>query len=258
AAARNEQARFPRAAGIRRPAARESHQRSPGAAFRVVRADGPDRPCRAFRGAGGELRMVRTVVCGRADHRHLRGDRRQFRPEQCRHLSRPAADRTPVRDRASAVLLRVAHRRGIQYRRRQLAVHVEPSLVAGGAGRRRDGRRVELRDHFRVRLAQPMMHSAAARIARAPERLPRLRFVSPVALVAWTIVVGTAVRLALAASVIDLGHTEAYYIAASRHWALSYYDHPPLSFWIAWAAMKLSGSDAVLVVRAPFILMFAA
>jgi Dolichyl-phosphate-mannose-protein mannosyltransferase len=103
-----------------------------------------------------------------------------------------------------------------------------------------------------------MMHSAAARIARAPERLAGVGFDSPAALVAWTIVVGTAVRLALAASVIDLGHTEAYYIAASRHWALSYYDHPPLSFWIAWAAMKLSGSDAVLVVRAPFILMFAA
>jgi hypothetical protein len=53
-----------------------------------------------------------------------------------------------------------------------------------------------------------------------------------------------------AASVLDLGHSKAYYIAASRHFALSYFDHPPLSFWIAWVAMKLTGSDAVLV---PFI-----
>jgi len=103
-----------------------------------------------------------------------------------------------------------------------------------------------------------MMHSAAARIARAPERLAGIGFDSPAGLVVWTIVIGTAVRLALAASVIDLGHSEAYYIAASRHLALSYFDHPPLSFWIAWAAMELTGSDAVLVVRAPFILMFAA
>src|SRR5262249_10310636 len=121
-----------------------------------------------------------------------------------------------------------------------------------------DGRRVELRDHFRVRLAQPMMHSAAARIARAPERLAGVGVDSPAALVAWTIVVGTAGRLGVAASVIGLVPDQAAYIAASWDWALSYYDHPPLSFWIAWAAMKLSGSDAVLVVRAPFILMFAA
>src|SRR6188472_560796 len=72
----------------------------------------------------------------------------------------------------------------------------------------------------------------------------------------WTICLGTICRLLLAATVPDLGHSEAYYIAASRHLALSYFDHPPLSFWIAWAAMKLTGSDAVLALRTPFILMF--
>ena len=51
---------------------------------------------------------------------------------------------------------------------------------------------------------------------------------------------------------------EATYWVWSRHLAASYFDHPPLSFWIAWAAMKLTGSDAVLVVRTPFILMFIA
>src|SRR5213075_2003213 len=39
--------------------------------------------------------------------------------------------------------------------------------------------------------------------------------------------------------------------------ALSYFDHPPLSFWIAWAALKLTASDTVLAVRTPFILIFA-
>jgi len=103
-----------------------------------------------------------------------------------------------------------------------------------------------------------MTQHAATRMAWGPERLAGIGFDSPAGLVVWTIILGTALRLALAASVIDLGHSEAYYIAASRHPALSYFDHPPLSFWIAWAAMKLTGSDAVLVVRAPFILMFAA
>ena len=75
-------------------------------------------------------------------------------------------------------------------------------------------------------------------------------------LVLWTICLGTICRLLVAATVPDLGHSEAYYIAASRHVALSYFDHPPLSFWVTWAAMKLTGSDAVLAVRTPFILIF--
>jgi hypothetical protein len=81
---------------------------------------------------------------------------------------------------------------------------------------------------------------------------------SAASLVLWTIFLGTTCRLLVAAIVPDLGHSEAYYIATSRHVALSYFDHPPLSFWIAWAAMKLTGSDAVLAVRTPFILMFVA
>ena len=88
------------------------------------------------------------------------------------------------------------------------------------------------------------------------DRLTSIGFDSPATLVAWTLCLGTGIRLLLAVSVVDLGHSEAYYIAASRHFALSYFDHPPLSFWIAWATMKVTGSDAVLVVRTPFILLF--
>ena len=103
-----------------------------------------------------------------------------------------------------------------------------------------------------------MTQASARAFIRAPDRLAGLGLDSPAALVLWTICVGTGMRLLLAAIGIDLGHTEAYYIAASRHFALSYFDHPPLSFWIAWATMKLTGSDALIVVRAPFMLMFAA
>ena len=102
------------------------------------------------------------------------------------------------------------------------------------------------------------MRKSSSALALMPERFAGLGFNSPTVLVVWTICLGTAVRLLFAAAVPDLAHSEAYYIAASRHFALSYFDHPPLSFWIAWATMKLTGSDAVLVVRTPFILMFVA
>ncbi len=75
-------------------------------------------------------------------------------------------------------------------------------------------------------------------------------------LVIWTIIIGTLVRLATAA-LYGFGNGEGYYLATARHFALSYFDQPPLSLWIAWATMNLTGSEAELVMRLPFILMFA-
>ena len=86
--------------------------------------------------------------------------------------------------------------------------------------------------------------------------LADLGFNSPVGIVLWTIGLGTSVRLLCAATAIDLSYGEAYYVATARHFALSYFDHPPLSFWIAAAIMKLTGSDALFVLRVPFILIF--
>jgi hypothetical protein len=78
----------------------------------------------------------------------------------------------------------------------------------------------------------------------------------PAAVVVWTIVLGTTFRFAMAFAAIDLDHTEAYYLANARHLALSYFDHPPLAFWITWAARAVTGADALPVLRAPFIAMF--
>jgi 4-amino-4-deoxy-L-arabinose transferase-like glycosyltransferase len=66
------------------------------------------------------------------------------------------------------------------------------------------------------------------------------------------------VRLVCAAYAIDLTYGEAYYVASARHFALSYFDHPPLTFWLVGATMKLTGSDALFVLRMPFIFLFAA
>ncbi len=91
---------------------------------------------------------------------------------------------------------------------------------------------------------------------RAGTALVRLGLDRPAALVAWTIVIGTLLRLVTAA-LYGYGNGEGYYLATARHFALSYFDQPPLSLWIAHATMALTGSEEPLVLRLPFILMFA-
>lgn len=72
------------------------------------------------------------------------------------------------------------------------------------------------------------------------------------------IIVGaTALRLGLAA-ITDLGLDEAYALAVGRHFQLSWFDHPPLTFWIVGALHAGFGSDVPpLVLRLPFIALAA-
>jgi 4-amino-4-deoxy-L-arabinose transferase-like glycosyltransferase len=56
---------------------------------------------------------------------------------------------------------------------------------------------------------------------------------------------------------LGLGIDETYMVAVSRHLELSYYDHPPVAWWLTHAAMALSGAQAPVIVRLPFILLFA-
>jgi hypothetical protein len=68
--------------------------------------------------------------------------------------------------------------------------------------------------------------------------------------------IGTLLRLLLAAN-IGLGVDESYAVTVARDWSLSYFDHPPLSFWLAGAVARIAGSEYRLLVRLPFILLFA-
>src|SRR5438128_1964483 len=61
----------------------------------------------------------------------------------------------------------------------------------------------------------------------------------------------------LFASALGLGIDESYMVAAGRKLQLSYFDHPPIAWWIAWAAAHLTGSESPVVVRLPFIALFA-
>jgi 4-amino-4-deoxy-L-arabinose transferase-like glycosyltransferase len=66
----------------------------------------------------------------------------------------------------------------------------------------------------------------------------------------------TALRIAFGAT-IGLGVDESYMLSAGRHLTLGYFDHPPASWWLSWAATHLAGSEAPVVARLPFILLFA-
>ncbi len=71
------------------------------------------------------------------------------------------------------------------------------------------------------------------------------------------IVAATALRLVLAA-LLGLGIDESYMVVAGRgplEWG--YFDHPPIAWWMARGMVDLAGTEAALVVRLPFIALFA-
>jgi hypothetical protein len=68
---------------------------------------------------------------------------------------------------------------------------------------------------------------------------------------------GTLLRFLLAEST-GLGVDESYAVAVARQLSLSYFDHPPLHFWMAGAMAKLAHSESAQVVRFPFVVCFAA
>ena len=59
------------------------------------------------------------------------------------------------------------------------------------------------------------------------------------------------------AAAIGLGIDESYMVAAGRTLRLGYFDHPPASWWLAAGSAHLFGSESGVVVRLPFILLFA-
>lgn len=70
-----------------------------------------------------------------------------------------------------------------------------------------------------------------------------------------TIGMSLLVRL-LFASALGYGVDEAYAVSVARPFSPSYFDHPPLHFWIAGLTASLTGTTEPLVIRLPFIAMF--
>src|SRR6266480_1496403 len=71
------------------------------------------------------------------------------------------------------------------------------------------------------------------------------------------LILATLLARLLFAAALGLGIDESYMVAAGRKLQLSYFDHPPLAWWMAWAAAHLAGSESAIVVRLPFIVLFA-
>jgi 4-amino-4-deoxy-L-arabinose transferase-like glycosyltransferase len=71
------------------------------------------------------------------------------------------------------------------------------------------------------------------------------------------LILATALLRLAFGSALGLGVDESYMVAAGRVLSLSYYDHPPASWWLAWCAAHLTGSESPVVVRLPFIGLFA-
>jgi len=70
----------------------------------------------------------------------------------------------------------------------------------------------------------------------------------------WRIILWAFAFKLLIALLLPLGVDEAYGVAVGREYSLSFFDHPPISFWLPVALAQITGIEAALVYRAPFLL----
>lgn len=71
----------------------------------------------------------------------------------------------------------------------------------------------------------------------------------------WALLVialATVLRLVVAV-LLPPGEDEAYAIGIARQFSLSYYDHPPLHFWLIGGWAKLWGDESLWLLRLPFV-----
>ena len=71
------------------------------------------------------------------------------------------------------------------------------------------------------------------------------------------IIVASLIGRVILAATIGLGVDESYQVSVSRPLSLSYFEHPPLSFWIPGIVASITGSTSAVLLRLPFILLFA-
>jgi 4-amino-4-deoxy-L-arabinose transferase-like glycosyltransferase len=71
------------------------------------------------------------------------------------------------------------------------------------------------------------------------------------------IILASLIGRVILAATIGLGVDESYQVSVSRPLSLSYFEHPPLAFWIPGLVASITGSTNALLLRLPFILLFA-
>jgi 4-amino-4-deoxy-L-arabinose transferase-like glycosyltransferase len=71
------------------------------------------------------------------------------------------------------------------------------------------------------------------------------------------IILASLIGRVILAGTIGLGVDESYQVSVSRPLSLSYFEHPPLAFWIPGIVASIGGSSSAVLLRLPFILLFA-
>jgi 4-amino-4-deoxy-L-arabinose transferase-like glycosyltransferase len=104
-------------------------------------------------------------------------------------------------------------------------------------------------------MAEPLDVTSAKSLLRR-QRAATAWIRTPAGAVTLLILATFLARLLFAAA-LGLGIDESYMVAAGRQLRLGYFDHPPIAWWLAWAAAHLFGSDSAIVVRLPFVGLFA-
>ncbi len=72
----------------------------------------------------------------------------------------------------------------------------------------------------------------------------------------WVVLAASVLRLVFAGFT-GLGIDESYMVAASSHFAASYFDHPLASWWLELASRSIFGGMAPIIVRLPFVALSA-
>jgi len=91
--------------------------------------------------------------------------------------------------------------------------------------------------------------------------LPDIRLAGPIGpRLALVAVLAASVLLHLVwGAALDASNDEAYHFLYTTHPDLSYFDHPPMTAWVAKAGLLLCGNQiSPLTLRLGFVLMFAA
>ena len=63
------------------------------------------------------------------------------------------------------------------------------------------------------------------------------------------LIVATFIARLLFAAALGLGVDESYMVVAGREPQLSYFDHPPIAWWLAWGISHVAGSESARASR---------
>src|ERR1700724_306609 len=102
----------------------------------------------------------------------------------------------------------------------------------------------------------PLMRNISAADSRFRERSGAFYWLKTPSGTVAALILGTFFARLVFSAALGLGIDESYMVAAGRKLQLSYFDHPPLAWWMAWGIAHLTGTESAFVVRLPFVALF--